>query len=253
MLRTSTMLALCVLLITAGSASAAYITHSGSADPTTEGFSLYTEKATFIYGAGTELSTDYWYTSDTTGTGMGIYSANATTAELQNYWELTANFRLAAGGAQTTTSGTHPLADANVSMNMSDSDSTLSLRVDFQTDGWHVIGAGTYPEKLYIEQGIDTQTAYHDYKITMTPTTPGEDNASDSFKFYRDGTLKLTLARSQINTYAGTADNVGFGIASNWYNGDGRWGSFAFTPEPATLSVLAIGVGLLFVHPWRRK
>jgi hypothetical protein len=245
------MLALCVLLITAGSASAAYVTHSGSTDPTTEGFSLYTEYTTFIYGAGNELSTDYWYTSDTTGTGMGLYSAGVTTTELQTYWEMTANMRLAAGAAQSATDS--GVADANLSMSFVDSDANTSMRVDFQTDGWHVIGAGSYPEKLIIESGIDTQTAYHVYKVTMTPTSPGSDSADDSFKFYRDGTLKLTLARSQIGSYAGTNDQVAFGIASNWYNGDGHWGSYSFTPEPATLSVLAIGAGLLFVRPWRRK
>ena len=97
MLKTSTIFMLCavmLLVLGVGSASAAYVEHTGSNDPETEGFTWgnteYTPPSTW---GGTELGTDFWAITDKAGYGAGRYTYATTSAQTNNDWQISINLR----------------------------------------------------------------------------------------------------------------------------------------------------------------
>lgn len=232
------------LALVAGMAQAAILTHSGSNDPTTEGWTLGEGGSGGTQAPGNELGTDYWGLSeDGTGFYYAQYGGSLTWAQTTDAYTISANVRVVEHNGPVT----------NVQIALFDEGETY-LNVTLLEDLWQVQDSNN--AWVTLESSVDLQSGYNLFQIAMTPTTPGAALGTDSYSFFRNGNLIATYTRSQLRPGGPGFNALSWGDPSDSnYTSESHWGDVTFEagaiPEPATLGVLAIGALMILVR--RRK
>ena len=237
MLKKKKLFMLCLTLTVAlgvGVVQADYVAHTGSVDPTTEGWTL---SGGSNVGAGTEMGKDYWYIEDISTANTGSYAYTLTTAQTNTSWRITEVLRVASAAAD----------NSGVVMVLFDTTTLLNSRLD--EGKWQYQNSSNEWTNVTT---LDTKTAYHRYDIVCEFTNPGEKSWNDAFKFYVDTVEVLSITRLGIRTHS-AGPSLTWGDSSSFATAESHWNSVVFSddltiPEPATMFLLTSSGVLLLVR-----
>jgi hypothetical protein len=226
-----------------------YLSHSGSIDPTTEGWTLNPGTGgTVSSGPGSETigasSYDYWFTNDSaTEAGQTLsYSQPISSSQYLNAWSLRARVR---------------------ALDASGIDQQFVLHDG--TDRW---GVWILNDSLINPNGGaalamgDFNGDYREIEMLYTPVTAGVKSNGDSIQLYVDQVLAATQTRlDALNNTSGP--NIAFGGNSSLGTGEVHWNQIEFVegailgfaqelpppaPEPGTGLLLLLGCTVLKLH-----
>lgn len=239
-------IAACFLVVSAllainGTANASVI-HTGSADPTTEGWTLYSSGATT---GGQETiggsQYNYWQVNDNSDVNAPFYHAPGTAAILDNAqgWTLTGVLRV---------SGPVSTSAWPVSISVDDGHGKM-WNLTFY-NGTDESGTGVYRGQdgnTTLLKAMDVSSAYHTYQLLFKPNGTGLDD--DTADVFIDGTLITNITRAQAD--AGLlSGEVNFGSITSGGTGSANYAYVALeagnhiidaptvVPEPSTAILL---------------
>ena len=246
-------LVLCFVLtltLGVGMAQAAYLTHTGSADPTTESWTWVTQELVAPdFTAGNDGS-DYWGMAGDASEGGG-YNADPTSAELLSDWQFTAKLKVVSNVPVEAE------PQVNVCIQMLDNYTYLNTRFGEDTHTGEDPANGVWQFQnasavwMDIEGELDT-SQWHRYDIVFDPVTPGSTATNDMYYFKVDGSEVTSKRRNQIRQHS-AGPSFFWGDSSNFSTGESLWNYVAFQiPEPVTLALLGLG-GVVALLRRRRR
>jgi len=234
-------LALLTHLTNAPAAAATIFSHSGSANPTTEGWSeigaqIGIGKGPVIDDNGTGL--DAWFISDSSTAGNSllhytIYPSLAQVTEAAaNGWTYSARLRMVEG-----TTGIYD----GMFIDYGDGTTIYLLTFDRASDGDPIVVADGFAS--YTLEGAG-DGSYHQYEMIYDPIASNVD-------IFVDGV-------ERISNYTGTASTttrVAWGAAGSNATGQGNYSSvqFSVVPEPSSTAMLIGGIAMLAALRCRQK
>jgi len=231
------------MLSMGAAADAAIVQHSGSADPTTEGWTYSSVDGGNI-GTGSIINDnssgfDAWYVNDhstSPANGYGLYRDSLTSTDqttlLGSDW--VGSLRLRLPNANTAESGAVAL-DINLGTGNKRFLVYFGTNASADTKYQFYRTAGDGGNLFATNTGLDGRN-YHLYELKY-------DHVSTTMDVYIDGNLYLAgWAGIGGNTLGGTNGGVSFGSGAGVATGQGNYNLVQVAvPEPAALSLLGLG------------
>jgi hypothetical protein len=235
--------AILALLAMASFAHAAtIISHTGSADPTTES-PAWGVGGAGTFGPGGTDTKPYWDVSTTfagDSTAEAYYYCTLTPGDVSGNWLAEATVKV-----PTLTSGDWGPSDAYLNLYVGTSWYFIGLS---DAGLYQSTGGGGYTNQLY---GFTPDTSTY-YTMSMKQTGTGVD-------VYVDGIMRASNITPRAGANYGNLLYWGDGGPNSQMAGRSQWNSVVFdtnaapTPEPGTLVLLATGLIGLLCYAWRRR
>lgn len=231
--------ALTPMVFAAIAQAAPIVNHSGSADPTTQGWTFETLGTGTINKGGitNDGGFDAWYNHDAATNDYGLYYRDFTSGEkadlIANDW--TAQMRMRNPNTSDSAGGAVAL-----DVNLGNGAKRFYVYFGTQADGnptWDLAGNDSLGNDLSLQARTGLGGGYHLYEFRY-------DAATQTADFYVDG----TIAVADMPGVSGNGWGLGrvqWGSGSGGDTGQGNYNlvtlSLGVVPEPASASLLAVG------------